>query len=129
MSNQQNKFMYLDENDFQKKLRSLKTYCPIAYKDLLFNTNKKELGNFPTGKHVKDLYTSEEFKFVYGQIQLIYSVKDGCVIIEDLRPQQFLLDGYFNLLSIYKGIPYRNNRDKFKIDLMLALKNRRELIV
>lgn len=115
-------FRYLDENDFIKKMRSLKTYCPMAYKDLIFNTNKKELRNFPDGKHFLNLYTYEEFKFVYGQIQLVFSVKNGCVIIEDIKPQQFLMDGYYNLLDIYKGVPYRNNRDKFKIDLFRRMK-------
>ena len=34
-------FRYKDENDFVKKLHSLKTYCPRSYKDLIFNTNLK----------------------------------------------------------------------------------------
>lgn len=115
-------FKYLNENDFIKKMRSLKTYCPMSYKDLIFNTNKKELHSFPDGRYIKNLYTSDEFRFVYGQIQLVFYVDKGNVIIETLEPQQFLLDGYFNLLDIYKGMPYRNNRDKFKIDLMLKMK-------
>ena len=36
------RLLYIDENDFNKKLRSLKIYCPIAYKQLIFKV-KKEL--------------------------------------------------------------------------------------
>lgn len=36
------RLLYIDENDFNKKIRSLKTYCPIAYKQLIFKV-KKEL--------------------------------------------------------------------------------------
>jgi hypothetical protein len=117
-------FTYENELDFIKKLRSLKTYCPRAYKDLLFNVELNNLHNLENGRHIRNLYTSKEFKFVYGQIQLIFSVNNGDIVIEDISPQQFLLDGYFNLLDIYKGIPYRNDKDKFKINLFSSMKNR-----
>lgn len=119
-------FTYKDENDFTKKLRSLKTYCPRAYKDLIFNVNKSDLFSLKDGNYQKSLYTSKDFEFVYRQIQLIFTVSNGDVVIEDITPQQFLLDGYFNLLEVYKGMPYRNNKDKFKIDLMLEMKKRRK---
>lgn len=117
-------FNYLDENDFVKKIRSLKTYCPKAYKDLVFNTDMKALHQLENGKYYKDLYTSKDFKFVYGQIQLVFTVKNGDVIIEDLLPHHFFLDGYFSLLGTYKGMPYRDKKDKFKIDLFVAIKKR-----
>lgn len=117
-------FKYLDENDFIKKFRSLKTYCPRAYKDLIFNIDKKEFHNQPDGRYIQDIYTSDEFRYVYGQISIVYTVDNANVIIEDLLPSQFLLDGYFNMLDTYRGMPYRNQKDKFKIDMFMLRKEK-----
>lgn len=115
-------FKYLDENDFIKKFRSLKTYCPRSYKDLIFNIDKKEFHTQEDGKYIQDIYTSDEFRYVYGQISIVYTVTDGNVLVEDLLPNEFLLDGYFNMLDTYKGMPYRNQKDKFKIDMFMLRK-------
>ncbi len=120
------KFKYLDVNDFIKKFRSLKTYCPRTYKELIFKINKDDFYNKPNGRYKINLYTSREFKYVYGQISLIYSVEDKTVIIEDLLPNDFFLTGYYELLKNYKGIPYRNQKDKFKIDLFMSIKKMEE---
>lgn len=74
------------------------------------------------GNYIHYLYTSPEFAFVYGEIKLIYTVEDGNVIIEDLAPQKLLLDGYHVMLDTYKGVIYRNEYDKFKIDLYMERK-------
>ena len=42
--------------------------------------------------------------------------------MEDIEPSQFLLDGYVYELDTYRGMPYRNQRDKFKIELMIRRK-------
>ena len=120
-----NTFRYLNENDFTKKMRSLKKYCMRSYKDLIFNTQLREFYSLADGTYIRDLYTSEEFKFVYGQIQLIFSVNAGHVVIENLLPSEILLDGYLNLLNVYKGVPYRNDKDKFKIDLFMCMRGRK----
>lgn len=117
-------FKYLDENDFIKKFRSLKTYCPRSYKDLIFNIDKKEFHNQNDGRYIQDIYTSDEFRYVYGQISIVYTVASGNVLIEDLLPSQFLLDGYFNMLDTYRGMPYRNQKDKFKIDMFMLRKEK-----
>ena len=122
-------FKYRNDTDFIKKLHSLRAYCPRAYKDLIFNINLQDLINSGDGVHKKKLFTSELFRLVYGQIELIYSVKNGKIIIENLMPQDFLLDGHINLLDVYKGMPFRNKKDKFKIDLSLAIIMRKELEV
>ena len=85
--------------------------------------DKEELSALPNGVYFEELYTSKEFEQVYGKIKLIYSVVNRLVIIEDIEPSQFLLDGYIYELDTYKGMPYRNERDKFKIDLMIRRKN------
>lgn len=114
---------FRDENDFIKKSRSLKKYCPRAYKDLVFNLDREELSTLPNGVYSKELYTSKEFELVYGKIKLVYSVVNRLVIMEDIEPSQFLLDGYVYELDTYRGMPYRNKRDKFKIDLMIRRRN------
>lgn len=105
------RLLYIDENDFNKKLRSLKTYCPIAYKQLIFKVKK-------------ELKASKEFKFVYGTIELVYRVYKGEIIMQNIEPSQFLLDGYMSSLDTYKGICYRDNKDKFKIDLIIQMKRK-----
>lgn len=114
-------YLFVDENDFKKKLRSLKTYCPIAYKDFIFNVRTKLARNHNNGKYEIELKTSRNFKFIYGQIKLIYSVKNNKITIENIEPSQFLLDGYISSLGIYKGICFRNKKDKFKIDLFQSM--------
>lgn len=106
---------------FNKKLRSLKKYCPQAYKYLIF-TFKKECKNQYDGLYEIDLHTTEEFKFVYGQIRLIYRIKNKRMFLIDLEPSDFFIDGYRFDLGVYKSIYYRNTRDKIKIDLMLEMK-------
>lgn len=114
---------FRDENDFIKKSRSLKKYCPRAYKDLIFNLDREELYTLPNGVYSKELYTSKDFELVYGKVKIIYSVVNKMVIIGDIEPSQFLIDGYRYELDIYKGMPCRNQKDKFKIDLMIRRKN------
>ena len=80
------------------------------------------------GTYIVDIPTDEIFKRVHGQIKLKYSVKNNAVIVEDLEPSNFFLEGYMYDLETYKGVPYRNDRDKFKIDLvkkMEVIKNGR----
>lgn len=114
-------YLFTDENDFRKKLRSLKTYCPFAYKDFVFNVIKKIMLNHPDGVFKVELKTTKDFKFIYGQIELVYSVKDNKIIMENIEPAQFLLDGYTSSLGTYKGVCFRNKKDKFKIDLFQYL--------
>ena len=120
-------FCYVDENDFIKKYKALKRYCYKSYKFLAFHI-KDFPGSEQEGTYVVDIPTDEIFKRVHGQIRLKYSVKNNVVIVEDLEPSNFFLEGYMYDLETYKGIPYRNDRDKFKIDLvkkMEVIKNGR----
>ena len=80
-----------------------------------------------TGKYVASIPTDLIFSQVYGEVQLIYSVINGRIVIEDLCPADFLLEGYARVLDTYKGIPYRNAKDIFKINLILKRKELEEL--
>lgn len=119
------KIMFANENDFKKKLRALKTYCMITYKYLMFELVDKDLFEFKDGTYSYDLPTSNEFKFIYGQIRLIYTIKKNRIILDDLAPSTFFIDGYNTLLRTYRGIFYRDDRDKFKIDLINEIKKGR----
>lgn len=112
-------------NLFNKKMRALKKYCPQAYKYLLF----EHQNSMKDGIYEEKLPTSKEFKFVYGQITIKYEVKNGVPYYKDLEPSQFFIDGYRIDLNVYKGIYYRNNRDKFMINLFLTLKNERNYAI
>ena len=83
---------------------------------------KKDLLENKDGKYQLNLPTVPEFKNIYGEIQLIYSVKEGIVIIEDLKPNDIFMANYMSDIKIYKGIPYSTEKDKFKIDMMIRMK-------
>lgn len=116
-----NSFSNNSDNEFTKKLRALKKYCPQAYKFVIFRFKDTYL-NVENGEYSINLPTSKEFKFVYGQIKLIYRVKNKGIKFIDLEPSDFFIDGYRFDLEVYKSIYYRNAKDKFKIDLMLEMK-------
>lgn len=122
-NNNFNKFEhnFCENNMLNKKIKSLKKYCPQAYKYLIF-TFKKECSNQYDGLYEIDLPTTEEFKFVYGQIKLIYKIKSKKIMLIDLMPSDFLMDGHNYDLEVYKSIYYRNSKDKFKIDLFMNKK-------
>ena len=122
-NNNFNKFEhnFCENNMLNKKIKSLKKYCPQAYKYLIF-TFKKECSNQYDGLYEIDLPTTEEFKFVYGQIKLIYKIKNKKIMLIDLKPSDFLMDGHNYDLEVYKSIYYRNSKDKFKIDLFMNRK-------
>lgn len=109
----------MDENILRKRLRALKKYCPKAYKYLIFNLNENTRLQ-KDGTYEVELHTSKEFQYVYGQIKVIYELKGQLVNYIDIQPSQFLEDGYRSDLDVYKGMFYRDARDKFKIDLMYA---------
>lgn len=112
---------YLDENDFKRKKQSLRKYCPQAFKFLVFDLRSR-LENTTQGKHKIKLPTSEEFKFVHGQIELIYSIRNNTIIFEDIKPSDFLLKGYVRELDTYNGIFIKDKTDIFKINLLRKMK-------
>ena len=114
--------VFKNENEFKKKLRALKKYCPKAHKYLYFDIFTKDLFEKKKGSYEIELPTSKEFCLIYGQIKLLYSIQNRKIIIEDLEPRGFLLDGYKFELESYKGIFYRNEQDMFKINLIMTLK-------
>ncbi len=108
------------DNLFNKELKALKKHCPQTYKYLIFKFQPFS----KDGIYEENLPTSKEFKFVYGQIKIKYEVRNGIAYYQNLEPSQFFIDSYKFELDAYKGIYYRNNRDKFMIDLFFTLKKK-----
>lgn len=112
---------FVNENDFIKKYRGLKRYCPRAFKYLVFEIMDKHNYSPEIGKHEIELPTDSKFKMVYGQIKLIYLKTEKAIVLENIQPADILKDGYMYLLNTYRGVPYRNKKDKFKIDMAINL--------
>ena len=122
--NSKPKILFRDELEYIKQKRALGRYLKTSYKYLLFTISpilKKP--NKSDGTYIVDLKADDIFCKVYGDVKLIYSVKNDIAIIEDIEPKQFLLDGYFQDLEVYKGIPYRDEKDLFKIKLIIGEQN------
>lgn len=110
----------VDPNDFIKQVRGLRRYYMRSYKDLMFNVSHELKKPIPDGDYIIKLYTEETFKKVYGDFELRYYVENGIVIIKELAPREILIDLHRSLLQTYKGVPYRNKYDLFKIKMILG---------
>lgn len=126
---------YINENEFNKKIKSLKKYNMLAYKELIFKCmSELKKGNFLgeiTSKNTQDKIINYEYKLptdntffkVYGNIILHYSVyeKDKIVMFNTITPEEILSEGHQKELSTYKGVVISKShaeRDKFKINLL-----------
>ena len=115
---------YKNEIDFKKQITGLKKYCPLAYKDLIFN--KSEIFQNENGLYKVKLKTTKEFEQLYGAIELVYEVNDDTIILINLEPADFFLDAHKRLLDIYEGMPFRNDKDKFKIKLINLMRRNKK---
>lgn len=109
----------LNEIEFLKQTRALKKYFMKAYKQFIFEVIpeiKKQTKR--DGYYYTTLDIDDVFNKIYGELRINYIVKNGVAYIENFEPQKMLLDMYFGLLPTYKGIPYRNQRDLFKIKIL-----------
>lgn len=113
---------YVDENDFTKKERALKKYFIKTYKHYIFDIIPKlKQSNKNDGIYEVVLSDDELMNKIYGKIILKFSVKNDIAILEDIEPSQFLIDCNNRELPIYKGFPYRNRKDLFKIRTVYLL--------
>lgn len=117
--NNRNIITYVDENEFKKKERAIKKYFMGTYKYWIFEVVPKlQKENKKDGKYELELPVSELFNKVYGKVKVLFSVKNDVVILENIIPEEILTDMHRKELPAYKGVPYRNEKDKFKIELM-----------
>lgn len=118
------KILFRDYIDYKKKKRALEKYLGKSFRYLvLYIVPKLKRPGKEEGLYSINLEADEIFNKVYGNARLIYSVKNDIAIIEDIEPSDILLDGYFQELSTYKGIPYRDEKDLFKIRFIAGEKN------
>ena len=121
---------YEDENAFNKLTKALKMYNMFAYKDFIFNLMYQLRAGKMVGYEIEpdiwrcDLQSDKIFEFVYGKMYFTYRVEDGYrVVLLDIEPKDFLLDGHAKQLPTYKGVPIRGPKDRFKIDLYFSINN------
>ena len=115
---------YLDENEFKKKERALRKYFMKNYKYLMFDfypTLKRE--GKKDGVYEVELPTDEIFEKVYGKLKLLFSVRKDVAVLEDILPNEILLERHKKVLPTYKGIPYSSEKDLTKIKIVERLIN------
>lgn len=121
-----------DECNFNRILKSIKNYNMKAYKEFVFYYMKTLRAGGNPGKsedgitYVCDLFSSDKFKFVYGEITFKYTVENDKVTIYTIEPTEVFMTGYQKQLESYKGVPVLGPREKFKIDLYESLKKEEE---
>ena len=116
------KIVYIDENDYKKKEKALKKYLISSYKHLIFKFYKKDFSCLDDGMYKEYLPVSDFFEYVYGKVYVSYSKKGNTIILENIQPSNCLLDFYNKDPKEYKGMYYRNNLDKLKIDKYIEMK-------
>ena len=137
MSNEY-EFIYLNEEEFTKKERSIRKYNMLAYKKLTFNYYPElRKGNF-LGKEISKsdkekiinyelkLPTDELFAKVHGEITLHYTVytEKGIILLTNITPEGILDEGHRAELSTYKGVMISKSnpeKDMFKVNLLNML--------
>jgi hypothetical protein len=110
---------YIDEIDFSKKEKALRKYMMGAYKYWIFEVVPKlQRTNKIDGKYEITLPVTELFEKVYGKVKVLFSVINDVVLLENIEPSEMLLTMRKKQLPTCYGVPYRNERDKFKIELL-----------
>ena len=113
------------------KEKALDKVSRLAYKDLIFNVIPEiKEGNFERGTFEGDMYKvvlkqDSVHEFVYGKIEVIFKIDHLNKIFEfiEIEPADFIAEVHKRILPIYKGVMYRDDRDKFKIDYALTKKH------
>lgn len=107
---------FVDENEYKKLERALRKYCMKSYKVLIFDIfpslRDKKLKD---GDYEYELLTDKSFEKVYGKIKLKFYVHGNIIVIKNLEPYEMLMAMHSVELPTYKGVPYRDKKDLFKI--------------
>ena len=62
---------------------------------------------------------AQEFHRIGAEVTSIIGFRNkDIVILEDITPSEMFIEMYSRLLPTHRGIPYRNEKDKFKIELL-----------
>lgn len=114
------KVFYEDTKELKNLLRSLRLYNKVAYKQVIFRDRLEELEfeEIWDGTYKAELKTDSLFKKVYGSCEVYIELGKKSIKIIRIEPYDLLMAGYRKILDTYKGIPYRDNKDLFKIRMM-----------
>lgn len=114
------KVFYEDTKELKNLLRSLRLYNKVAYKQVVFRDRLEELEfeEIWDGTYKAELKTDSLFKKVYGSCEVYIELGKKSIKIIRIEPYDLLMAGYRKILDTYKGIPYRDNKDLFKIRMM-----------
>lgn len=112
---------------FHVKEEALEKVSKRAYKELIFEIKKEiRAGNFERGIFEDNIYkvplsVDPILKQVYGNFEAFFIIDHENRTFQYLKiePEEFLMRVHKQALPIYKGIPYRDAKDKFKIDLAI----------
>lgn len=116
---------YEDTKELKCLMRSLRTYNKRAYKQIIFKERFEELNfvNYKDDLYTAELLTDELFEKVYGKCKVICEIRNNQAKVIRIEPQELLMAGFNRILETYKGCPYRNEQDLFKIKLIGGMKN------
>lgn len=120
------KYIFYDDTKLLKNLmRSLRTYNMVAYKQLIFKERFEELEfkHYKEDIYIAELKTDKLFEQVYGKCKAIVQIRKDQVKVINIEPQELLIAGFNRILDTYKGVPYRNEKDLFKIKIIGGIKN------
>ena len=119
------KVFYEDTKELKNLLRSLRLYNKVAYKQVIFRDRLEELEfeKLKDGTYKAELKTDSLFKKVYGSCEVYMELGKKSIKIIRIEPYDILMAGYRKILDTYKGIPYRDKKDLFKIRMMDGLQN------
>lgn len=126
------KVKYINEYDFNKLIRSLKTYNMVAYKEFIFKLMNELRGGKVVGKLQNDgtykcrLQQSKIMEFVYGECYFTYKIEGNDAILINMEPHDFLIEGHARILETYKGVPITSAKDRFKVDLYKTIKSKNQ---
>lgn len=131
-------FEYQNENEFNKKERTIRKYNMLAYKKLTFEYYPEiRMGNFlgelesvnkkeGTKTYNLKLPTDELFCKVHGEIRLHYTVYEdkNIVLLTNITPDEILDEAHRTELGTYKGVMISKKnpeKDMFKVNLLNML--------
>ena len=114
------KHIYFDDTKRLKWLiRSIGKYNRRAYKQIVVKDRFVELEFKPINDELyeAELITDSLFEKVYGKCKIVAEIRNEQIKVLYLEPEDLLRDGYMKMLDTYKGVPFRNKQDLFKIKL------------
>ena len=111
---------------FPEMLRTLKEFCPLTYRDLMYDKGLRLRDDGKQGINELVLLTSKEFKMLYGPIKLTYLLIGNNVKLLGIEPFEIFMPGFLKRPKFVYGVPIFNKRDKFKITFLRKMEEKED---